>query len=185
MIHKVCFPLILLGLATSGCALFKHNDATSTTVESYPPNLAGPNGVVAAGLREPQPGNEAAQKLASVEDERNKLALRVQMLQNQVEEKEKALTQATKELESTQAEMTRTRGDLEQWKRDTRALRDKFRESEKENANALQSIMSMLEKMVEHEGTMPEKSKPPQAMPQITTTRESPGVGPTLTLPPG
>jgi chromosome segregation ATPase len=89
------------------------------------------------------------QKLAAVEDERKILAARVDQLKAAVEEKDKALLQASRDVLTACEEVSHTRTDLQQWKQEMVVLRDKLHGTEKENMTNLQSIISLLERFMD------------------------------------
>ena len=91
------------------------------------------------------------QKLAASEEERKTLTARVEQLKAAVDEKDKALLQASRDVLSACEEVSHTRNELQQWKQEMMALRDKLHGTEKENMTNLQSIISLLEKFMEKE----------------------------------
>jgi len=114
---------------------------------------------------------ELTKRLEAVEEERKSLSMRVQQLENSLEEKDKALAQASREMQAAGEELAHARDELQRWKQLTVALRDKLGGAEKENLATLQSIVSCLEQVMEHdkpaEPKRPEKEpEPPEAAPQ-------------------
>lgn len=103
----------------------------------------------------PFPANEQfaqmSQRIASVEDDRKTLATRLQMVEAQLDEKEKALAAATREIQEATAQVVRTRNDLQQWKKDMAALRDKLGSMDKEHRDTLEAIIRTLEQVIEQD----------------------------------
>jgi Trp operon repressor len=163
--------LVALGwLFVSGCAgpgsllpSFWGHGNTAPSPTAGPPNHApgtAPPGTAGA----PSPGTahplaavevhperlaELTQRLAVSEDERKALAARAQLLETALEDKEKALAQVGKEIQSSRDEVTRVRAELQRSRQEITDIRNRLRSAEKDNLATLQSIVSMLEQMVE------------------------------------
>jgi uncharacterized protein (DUF342 family) len=97
---------------------------------------------------------EVSQKLSSLEEEKRTLTARVQELQNVLQDRERALGDAKSEVQAAKEDVARTRADLERWKQEVAGLRDRLRNAEKENVTTLQSVVQMLEQMMEHDKTV-------------------------------
>jgi hypothetical protein len=93
-----------------------------------------------------------SQRLASAEDDRKVLASRLHLVETQLEEKEKALAVATREIQESTAQVVRARNDLQQWKKDTKTLRDRVVSMEKENRETLETMVKTLEQVLERDG---------------------------------
>jgi hypothetical protein len=117
------------------------------------------------GAPQPERPPDVWQRLSFTEDQRKTLDLRVRQLQTVVESKDRALIQATQEVLAANEEVAQTRADMERWKKEMTALRDRLRNSEKDNMATLQSIVALMEQMVDHskkpEGTMKSPPKGP------------------------
>jgi hypothetical protein len=103
----------------------------------------------------PLPMNEQisqmSQRLASADDDRKVLASRLHMVETQLEEKEKALAVAMREIQDATAQVVRTRNDLQQWKKDTKALRDNLGNLEKDNRETMETMIKTLEQVLERD----------------------------------
>ena len=103
----------------------------------------------------PLPMNEQisqmSQRLASADDDRKVLASRLHMVETQLEVKEKALAAATQEIQEATAQVVRTRNDLQQWKKDTKVLRDRLGSMEKDNRETMETMIKTLEQVLERD----------------------------------
>lgn len=119
------------------------------------PVAPGPGGV-------PFPGNSEqasffTQKMADLDDERRVLATRITQLETQLREKDRALVQASFELQEATAQIGRTREDLDRWKNDMEKLRAKLRSMEKDSKVTLETIIHTLEQFFDRN---PEARRP-------------------------
>jgi hypothetical protein len=92
-----------------------------------------------------------SQKLAASEDDRKVLAAHLENVMAQLDEKDKALALATREVQEATAQIVRTRNDLQVWKKDALAMRDKVGNMEKEQRELLETIIKTLEKSLERD----------------------------------
>jgi hypothetical protein len=97
-----------------------------------------------------------SQQLANAEDNRKVLAGRLQMVETQLAEKEKALAAATQEIQETTAQVVKTRNELQTWQKDMKNLRDKYGALEKDNRETLETMIKTLEMYLDRE-KMPAK----------------------------
>jgi chromosome segregation ATPase len=131
--------------------------------QAMPPNTTEPPAVT--GSRLPAADTETAtekalvlaQKLNEAVAERKRLAIRVEELEASGKVKDLALDQARAEIQSARTEMARARQELEQWKLEITALRDKLRGADEENLQTLQTAVSLLQQILiqaeDHEPT--------------------------------
>jgi chromosome segregation ATPase len=94
---------------------------------------------------------ELTHKLTAAEEEKKALTMRVQQLETSLDEKDKALVQVAKEVQAASEEIARSREELQRWKQQVTALREKLGGAEKDNLATLQSIVSYLEHMTEQD----------------------------------
>jgi hypothetical protein len=106
-----------------------------------------------------------SQRLASAEDDRKVLASRLHLIETQLEEKEKALAMATREIQESTAQVVRARNELQQWKKDTKGLRDRVATMEKENRETLETMVKTLEQVLERDGDVSKRPDLPLADP--------------------
>ena len=152
------------GAAADKSGTQQANARTQPSVVGSELNLRPDEPVVARAL-------ELTQKLVTSEEEKKTLAARVQQLELTVEEKEKAQVQATQEIKAATEEVARARSELQRWKQQVVALREKLGSAEKENLETLSSIVGVLEKMMDqdrrpeavHETTEANDAEPPKA----------------------
>ncbi len=119
-----------------------------------PGSAQHPDGTLLAQPRTPPVNEQIAlmsQRLGSADDDRRVLTARLQLVEGQLEEKEKALALATKEIQDSTAQIARARTDLQQWKKDMKVLRDKLGGMEKDNREALDAMIKTLEQVLERD----------------------------------
>jgi septal ring factor EnvC (AmiA/AmiB activator) len=92
-----------------------------------------------------------SQRLASAEDDRKVLATRLQQAETLLEEKEQALFVTGKEIQAATEEVGRTRADLQRFKQEMESLRGRLKNIEKEDRETLESIIRMLEQMLDQD----------------------------------
>jgi septal ring factor EnvC (AmiA/AmiB activator) len=92
-----------------------------------------------------------SQRLASTEDDRKTLAARLQQAEMQLEEKDQALAAVGHEILAATEEVARTRDELRRFKGEMEALRNRLKNAEKEDRATLESIIKMLEHMLEQD----------------------------------
>jgi hypothetical protein len=172
-------PLLVASslLVAGGCSLVPwRSDATpappADSVSQWhgatPPGTGGQGANDAAlPLHQPRslPINEQislmSQRMASSEDDRKVLASRLHLVETQLEEKERALAVATKEIQETTTQVVRARNELQQWKKDTKVLRDRLGSLEKENRETLEATIKTLEQVLERDKEPVRKSEIP------------------------
>src|SRR5579864_3948112 len=114
-------------------------------------------------LPPPTPLNEQAavmnQKLGASEDDRKVLAARLQQMDIQLQEKEKAIVLANYEIKEAAKQVALTREELKRWKEEMDTLRGQLRNVEKENKGTLEAIIRTLEQFMDRE-----KEKAPETM---------------------
>jgi hypothetical protein len=125
---------------------------------------------VALDPRGPMPPNERisllTQRLAADEDDKKVLAARLEQVAAQLDEKERALGLANREIKDATAQIVRARNELQNWKKDAAALRDKMGTMEKENRDTLETIIKTLEKTLsERDGPRSADSAAPELLP--------------------
>lgn len=91
------------------------------------------------------------QRLASLDDDRRAQGARIQHLENQLRDKDKALVQAALEIQEATAQMTKTREELQRWKLEMESLRGKLRGVERDNKTTLEAIIHTLEQFLDRE----------------------------------
>jgi hypothetical protein len=170
-------------LLAAGCASLKDRSAcpTSTTpvglLATGCPWIHGkPDGAATSGPVSPQrvetaepalgtitqpaaPAPELAQRQAA-EEQQKALQMRLQQLESILLEKDRAMTQASQELQAASADLVRTQEELRSWKQETAALKEKLRNAEKENVATLQSVITLMEKMTQHDEAPAEDPRP-------------------------
>jgi chromosome segregation ATPase len=162
------FPYWPAGLLLlSGCILTQGGNTSDghTTpgdvVSSWQPSAQHQARSASAEHPAPPPGPREAgmseqvalmsQRLAANEDDRKVLAGRLEMLENQLAEKDRALTQANREVQEATEQIARTRRELQSWKQDMSALRDRLGSAEKDNRATLESIIHTLEQILQRD----------------------------------
>jgi chromosome segregation ATPase len=120
--------------------------------------------------RGPMPPNEKIslllQQVSAQEDDKKVLAARLEQFSVQLEEKERALAQANREIKAATAQIVSARNDLQNWKKDAIALRDKMGSMEKENRETLEAIIKTLEKTLsDKEGARSGEPAPLELLP--------------------
>lgn len=124
------------------------------------PGWQGPSPAPAGGVQQashtPPPNeqfSQMAQRLASLEDDRRVFAARAQQLENQLRDKDKALVQASVEIQEATAQIAKTREELQRWKLEMESVRGKLRNVERDNKTTLEAIIRTLEQFLEREGS--------------------------------
>src|SRR5262249_12375701 len=92
---------------------------------------------------------ELADKLTEAEQEKARLTARLRQVETQLAEKDRALSQANRDLQASADEVARTRGELQRWNQEMANLRAKMNATEKENVATLQAITKALEQMAD------------------------------------
>jgi hypothetical protein len=91
------------------------------------------------------------QQLRASDDERKVWSARVKQLEGQLRDKDRALSQATFEIQEATAQVTKTREELQRWKQELEAVRGKLRSAERDNKTTLEAIIRTLEQFLERE----------------------------------
>lgn len=128
-----------------------------------PVNLAGYN-----QLAEYQAA-DLSQKLAELQDENKSLLARLQGIQGLMEERERAALTARSEAQAAAKEVAQTRQELARCRQEIANLRELVRAADKESQASLQSLVGVLESMLDR-GTPPAL---PSASEKTTTKRDS------------
>jgi chromosome segregation ATPase len=127
-------------------------------VQATPPNTTEPPAVAGNRLQPvdvetaTEKALELSRKLIEVESERNRLAARVETLESSAKSKDQALEQARGEIQVARTEMARARQELEQWKLEISALRDRLRGADEENIQTLQTAVALLQQILAQPG---------------------------------
>lgn len=108
-----------------------------------PVNLAGYN-----QLAEYQAA-DLSQKLAELQDENKSLLARLQGVQGLLEERERAVLSARNEAQAATQEVARTRQELARCRQEIASLREVVRAADKENQASLQSLVTVLESILD------------------------------------
>jgi septal ring factor EnvC (AmiA/AmiB activator) len=121
------------------------------------PAAGPPPGIYGGRLHVP-PGESAAARVLALTDQLNatkseaeQLSARVRGLEADVDAGHKALARATSEVLETRTELSRARDDLEQWKRELAAMREKLDAADKDNLTTLQSTVGLLQQLLTQE----------------------------------
>jgi hypothetical protein len=138
-------------------------------VSSAPYGAGKDSGAQGRGARQQAP-NEAIvslqEQLAAAKDDRSVLEARMEVFRAQLEEKDKALALASREIQEATAQLARTRNDLMAWQKEMVALRDRQGRVEKEGRETLEATIKMLEKMLEAPAPRVESPAPaPELLP--------------------
>jgi hypothetical protein len=94
---------------------------------------------------------ELTHQLAAAEDTRKVLVGRALFIETQLEDKEQALGQANQEIENALREIIRVREEMQQMRQELLRLRTRLRDAEKENKDTLESVIRMMEQMLERQ----------------------------------
>lgn len=148
-----CRLAVLVLLLASGCwtpcALLVRGDPPGA---GRVPALTGIEPDPAAGgASAADSSREMAQKLADAEQERLRLAGRVQELEALLADKDRALAQAGQDAHAGADAVARARSDLQRWQQELADLRSRVAAVEKEHLTTLQTVVSALERAVEHD----------------------------------
>jgi hypothetical protein len=108
-----------------------------------PVNLAGYN-----QLAEYQAA-DLSQKLAELQDENKSLLARLQGMQVLLEERERAALAARGEVQSATQEVAHARQEVTRCRQEIASLREHLRTADKENQASMQSLVKMLESMLD------------------------------------
>ncbi len=128
------------------------NGSVQANKPGLPPPPGPPDAIMQAAYGSPgQALSMLSQKLAAAEDERKVLVARLHLLESLLESRDQALAASAREIDATQAEILKTRSEIERWKRDMTKMREQMRTVEKENLGTLESIINMLEQVVEND----------------------------------
>jgi hypothetical protein len=109
-----------------------------------PVNLAGYN-----QLAEYQAA-DLSQKLAELQDENKSLLARMQGVQALLEERERAVLSSRGEVQMATQEVAQARQEVTRCRQEIASLREHIREADKESQASMQSLVKVLESMVDH-----------------------------------
>ena len=132
------------------------------------PPPGGPVGANGAGQQLSQTGgigelaSISAQRLSAAEDDRRVLTARVKQLEGQLREKDRALVEASLEIQDATSQITRTREELQRWKNEMEQVRGKSRNVERDSKATLEAIIRTLENFLERER---DAGRPPEVAP--------------------
>jgi hypothetical protein len=161
-----CAPALLALLLAGGCSLPGTFGVSNEPGPSKPPPGTahpptgpipvgpvvgpGPSAILPLNLAQPEsPQDQASllsQKLHGVEDDRNLLAARLLQLETTLQDKEKALTEATEDIGKTGEEINRARADIRRMKQENADLRDKLDRSQREVIDLRKQMIKQMEK---------------------------------------
>jgi hypothetical protein len=117
-----------------------------------PPGPGGPPGPVnLAGynqLAEYQAA-DLSQKLAELQDENKSLTARLQGVQSLLEERERVVLVSRGEVQTAVQEVTRARQEMTRCRQEIASLREHTRAADKENQTNMQSLVKLLESVLE------------------------------------
>ncbi len=109
-----------------------------------PVNLAGYN-----QLAEYQAA-DLSQKLAELQDENRSLLARLQGVQGLLEERERAILLSRGEVQTATQEVAHARQEVTRCRQEIASLREHIRTADKENQASMQSLVKVLESMLDH-----------------------------------
>lgn len=154
--------LPMLGfLAMTGCTISFGDALRGKGPNDHDPSRA-PDSQAATKAASPPAASadqvsQLLQRLGAMEDERKGLAVRLQSVEAQLRDKDRAVVQATYEIQESTNQMKKAREDLYRWKADMDDLRSKLRVMDQENKVTLEAILKSLEQYVDKEAL---RSKP-------------------------
>jgi hypothetical protein len=119
-----------------------------------PVNLAGYN-----QLAEYQAA-DLSQKLAELQDENKSLLARLQGVQALLEERERAVLASRSEVQTATQEVAQARQEVTRCRQEIASLRENIHAADKENQASMQSLVKVLESMLDR-GNAPAKDKGP------------------------
>ena len=105
-----------------------------------------------------------SQRVASAEDDRKALAARLQLVEQELFEKEKAFARGAQEIQEATQQVQNARKEMQRWKQESEALRAKLQSIEKENRETLESVIHSMEQVVERD---PSKGTALPAIPKV------------------
>lgn len=106
---------------------------------------------------------ELKEKLNAAEEEKKVITARLLLLETALADKDRALRATEQEVQSATDELIKARKELENWRVQVLNLRDKLRNAEKENLATLQSIVSVLEQLLEQKHPEGNKEAEPES----------------------
>jgi hypothetical protein len=95
---------------------------------------------------------QMAQRVASADDDRKALTARLQLLEEQLTEKDKALVHGNLEVREATQQVQAVRQEIHRWKQESESLRAKLQNSEKENRETLEAVIRSMEQVVDRDG---------------------------------
>jgi hypothetical protein len=85
---------------------------------------------------------------------------RIAKMQEEIDERDRALKAAQLDIQSAAEEVSRTRAELQQWKAEVVRLREGLRDAEKQNMETLQTMIKLMEQRLEQPaGGAPEEPR--------------------------
>lgn len=123
-----------------------------------PVNLAGYN-----QLAEYQAA-DLSQKLAELQDENKSLLARLQGVQTLLEERERAVLSSRSEVQAATQELAQARQEVTRCRQEIATLREHIRAADKENQDSMQSLVKVLESVIDRgnaPANAPSKEKEP------------------------
>lgn len=173
----------LAALLASGCVAHPQNslpNLNASSMAARPPGgfgPVGPGGPTPPGPSGGPPGpvnlagyNQLAeyqaadlsQKLAELQDENKALLARLQGVQSLLEERERAVLSSRGEVQTATQEVAQARQELTRCRQEIASLRENIRAADKENQESMQSLVKLLESMIDRgasPGNAPHKEK--------------------------
>jgi hypothetical protein len=144
------------------------NGVVPAGVAPDPHQRAGPTATGA--LLNLPPGESLAERavalngrLAAIEAERRALELKAQQLEMGLAAREQSLQMSSKEMLDAAEEIARTRRELQNWSQELAELRARLRKRDKEDLEAMKSLIPLLERLLE--SAPPEPKRDPEGTP--------------------
>ncbi|MCS7166652.1 MAG: hypothetical protein RMI91_13115 [Gemmatales bacterium] len=125
------------------------------------PNANSPPPVSLASGQAPAPPppqayiQELSQRLQAANDEIRSLEARLAYREEKIEEKSRELQLALKEIQAAQNELSQAREEIERLRRDNAQLQARIEASEKQNREHLQTIATLLQRLMERDRAAP------------------------------
>lgn len=104
---------------------------------------------------------DLSQKLAELQDENKALLARLQGVQALLEERERAVLSSRGEVQTATQEVAQARQELTRCRQEIASLREHIRAADKENQESMQSLVKVLESMIDRDSPPPPKEKEP------------------------
>jgi len=173
MIRTLSFAAALLasgcfGQSQSGTPILGNNSLIARPQGGFGP--IGPGGPTPPGASGGPPGpvnlagyNQLAeyqaadlsQKLAELQDENKSLLARLQGVHGLLEERERAVLSSRGEVQTATQEVAHARQEMTRCRQEIASLREHIRTADKDNQESMQSLVKVLESMIDHGGSPP------------------------------